>query len=230
MKIGFLTLATNKYTNFVDKLYESADKHFCNDHEVTYFLFTDKTDFSPQTKRNHKILHIDHEPWPLITLKRYHFFCRYEQELLEMDYLYYCDADMLFVSDVKQEIFSDRVATLHPGFYNKSVKDFSYDNNPESKAFIPKNRGKKYYAGGFNGGTTQEFLKMSKFIINNIDDDLSRGIIARWHDESHLNYYYNIVTKPTLKLSPSYCYPESLNIPFPKKLLALDKNHKEYQI
>jgi len=28
-------------------------------------------------------------------------------------------------------------------------------------------------------------------------------------------------------LDPSYCYPESWNLPYEKKLLALDKNHQE---
>jgi histo-blood group ABO system transferase len=230
MKIGLLTIATNKYTDFVNRLYDSADKYFCAEHEVTYFLFTNKTDFVPQTKRNYKILHIDHEPWPMITLKRYHSFCCYEQELSEMKLVYYCDADMLFVDKVGNEIIGEKVVTTHPGFYNKPRKHFTYDNNPNSKAYIPPHMGKKYYAGGFNGGKTEEFLKMSRHIMNNVDEDLRQGIIARWHDESHLNHYYNIVARPSLELTPSYCYPENSNIPFPKKLLALDKNHKEYQI
>ena len=28
-------------------------------------------------------------------------------------------------------------------------------------------------------------------------------------------------------LSPSYCYPENWKLKYPKKLLALDKNHDE---
>ena len=230
MKIGLLTIATNKYTDFVDKLYKSADEHFCNDHEVTNFLFTNKTDFVPQTKRNFKVLHIEHEPWPMITLKRYHSFCRYKQELLQMDYVYYCDADMLFVNKVSDEILGEKVVTIHPGFFNKPRKQFTYDTNPKCNAFIPPNRGNSYYAGGFNGGRTEEFLKMSKHIMNNIDADLKQGIIAKWHDESHLNHYYNITTTATTILSPSYCYPEGSNLLVPKILLALNKNHKEYQV
>lgn len=230
MKIGLLTLATNRYTDFVDKLYQSGDEYFCKNYDVTYFLFTDKTDFQPKTDRCCKNLKIEHETWPNITLKRYHSFCKYQQELSEMDYLYYCDADMLFVDAVGHEIFSSRVVTLHPGFYNKPRHHFTYENRPSSSAYIPPHSGKRYYAGGFNGGSSSEFLKMSQHIMNNVNLDLTNNIIARWHDESHLNHYYNIVSKPTLELSPSYCYPESWNIPFQKRLLALDKNHKEYQV
>ncbi len=229
MKICLLTIATNKYTNFVNPLYQSVDSFFCNEHDVTCLLFTNKVDFVTECRTKVKILPIEHEPWPNMTLKRYNIFCKYENEIKQHDYVYYCDADMRFVAPVKNEIFSERVVTLHPGFYNKSIKQFSYETNPNSTAFIPLNKGRRYYAGGFNGGTTTKFMEMSHHIANNVDIDLRKNIIAKWHDESHLNHYYNIVTRPTLQLSPSYCYPESWNLPFPKKLLALDKNHKEYR-
>jgi hypothetical protein len=41
-----------------------------------------------------------------------------------------------------------------------------------------------------------------------------------------MNRYF-IDNQPTKILDPSYCYPESWNIPFNKKLLALDKNHSD---
>jgi hypothetical protein len=230
MKIGLLTIATNKYTDFVNNLYMSADKYFCNQFEVTYFLFTNNNDFSPQSKREVKIMPVQHEKWPMSTLKRYHFFNQYKNELYKVDYIYYCDADMLFVNTVSKEIISDKVATIHPGFYNKQRSKFTYESREESKAYIPKNRGKRYYAGGFNGGSSKSFLKMSKIIAANVDEDMNKNIIALWHDESHLNHYYNMVTKPTRELTPSYCYPEKWKMPFRKILLALDKNHSEYQV
>ncbi len=67
---------------------------------------------------------------------------------------------------------------------------------------------------------------MSNFLANNIDIDYSRGIIAVWHDESHMNRYF-IDNSPTVILSPSYCYPENVNLSYTKRLLALDKNHQE---
>lgn len=229
MKIGFLTIATNKYIDFVDRLYESADKHMCTGIDVTYFLFTDRLEFVPKTKRTHKVLHIKHESWPNITLKRYHTFCKYADELSSMDYLYYCDADMLFVDTVGDEIISPKVVTIHPGFYATPITRFPYENRPISTAFVSPKQKMKYYAGGFNGGSSSEFLKMATHITQTTDIDLQNGIVAKWHDESHLNHYYNVVTKPTLELSPSYCFPETWRLPFPKKLLALVKNHSEYR-
>lgn len=52
--------------------------------------------------------------------------------------------------------------------------------------------------------------------------------MAVWHDESHWNRYC-IDHKPTTILSPSYCYPESWNLPYKKRLLALDKDHIAYR-
>ena len=65
-------------------------------------------------------------------------------------------------------------------------------------------------------------------ISKNIDVDYKNGIIAIWHDESHMNRYF-IDNKPTTILSPSYCYGEPLNIPYEKKILALVKDHSVFQ-
>jgi histo-blood group ABO system transferase len=224
MKIGLLTIATGKYIQFVNPLWESVKKHFMKNHEVTMFVFTDSKDFIPEPGQI-KIAQ-QHIPWPGPTLYRYNIFKNSENLIKEMDYLYYSDADMLFVNDVGDEILGDLVATQHPGFYNKPRELFTYETNPESKAFIPKDKGTKYFAGGFNGGKTLEYLKLITESAENIAHDARRGIIAVWHDESHMNRYFS-VNEPTLILNPSYCYPESSNIPFERKLLALDKNHNE---
>jgi histo-blood group ABO system transferase len=61
-----------------------------------------------------------------------------------------------------------------------------------------------------------------------IDEDLEKGIIAVWHDESHWNRYC-IDNTPTTILSPSYCYPEGWNANYERKLLALDKDHATFR-
>jgi histo-blood group ABO system transferase len=163
-----------------------------------------------------------------MTLGRYKIFTNNSDTLSEMDYLFYCDADMKFVGNVGDEILGERVGTIHPGFFhNPNSSNVALEKRPQSLAYLPINTIKNYYAGGFNGGTSEEFLKMSKIISNNIDIDLEKhNIIAEWHDESHMNKYF-YENNPSIELSPSYCYPESLSLPFEKKLLALNKNHNE---
>lgn len=223
MKIGLLIIATGKYDVFIQPLLDSVRTHFLKDHEVTMFVFSDK-------KIENDDIHLiyqEHLGWPDITLKRYHIFDKNREELAKMDYLFYCDADMLFVDVVGDEILPNGnglMGVKHPGYYTGNRG--TYETNIHSTACINSNEGDIYYAGGFNGGKSKEFLSMCKTLKNNINRDLENNIVAVWHDESHLNRYF-FEHRPMTILSPSYCYPESWNLPFKRKLLALDKNHKE---
>jgi histo-blood group ABO system transferase len=219
-KVGLCVVATGKYIQFVKPLIESAEKHFCTNHEVTYFIFTDG-----QPPELPKIVKI-YQPrlgWPYDTMMRCAMYDEHKDVLQEMDYLFASDADMLFVNTVGDEILSDRVATQHPGFVGRRG---SYETRPQSRAYVAPHEGVHYFAGGFHGGSTPEFLKLIHTMHENIKADLSQGIIAVWHDESHLNRYF-IINPPTCILSPSYCYPERWNLPYIKRLLALDKNHAQ---
>jgi len=222
MKIGLLIIATNKYFNFLQPLIDSADEYFLNNQEVTYFIFTNQ---NLPLNSNREIVRIDveHKDWPWMTLGRYKIFTNSSDILKNMDYLYYCDADMRFESEVGDEILSDRVSTQHPGYFGRRGTP---ETNPLSLACVFPHEQMQYFAGGFNGGSSEEYLKMAKKISNDIEIDYSRGIIAIWHDESHMNRYF-IDNPPTKILDPSYCYGESMRIPFERKLIALDKNHEE---
>jgi histo-blood group ABO system transferase len=205
MKIGLLIIGTNKYTQFLQRLITSADKHFLTDKDVTYFIFTNKDDFTIETNRNVVMVPVEHKPWPFMTLYRYKIFTQNSDFLKDMDYLYYCDADMLFVGDFGDEILGELVATQHPGFYGRRGTP---EHRPQSLAYVGPNEKMQYFAGGFNGGSKNGFLKMAKEIDKNIDIDFNNGVVAIWHDESHMNRYF-------------------INNPFEKKLLSLDKNNVE---
>jgi histo-blood group ABO system transferase len=221
--IGVLIIATNKYDRFVKPLIESARKHFLTNHKVTYYVFTDSEKLNGLGD-DVKIISHEHLKWPLPTLYRYKTFVKHKNNLINEDYLYYCDSDMLFVNTVGDEVLGDRVSTIHPGFMGGRGTP---ETNSKSLAYVAPNEQLIYYAGGFNGGTSQNFLNMSETIDKNIDIDMEKGIIAIWHDESHMNRYF-INNKPTVVLDPSYCYPESWNLKgYTQRLLALDKNHSE---
>lgn len=223
-QIGLLIMATGKYTYFVPPLIKSAEKHFCTNHDVTYFIFTDgQIESIPSA---HIItIYEKRLGWPFDSMMRYHVYAKHKDLLSAQDYLFACDADMLFVDKVGDEILGKRVATQHPGFIGKRG---SYETNVLSTACVLPHEGEHYFAGGFYGGSTVDFFKILDTNIRNIDDDYSRGLIAVWHDESHWNRYC-IDNPPTVILNPAYCYPESWNLPYPKKLLALDKNHQEFR-
>jgi len=220
--IGFLIVATGKYIDFVTPLIESAKKHFCRNHRVTYFVFTDQ-EFDPPEN----VIRIEQQRlgWPYDTLMRYKVYLDHWQQFTEQDYLFACDADMRFVGAIGDEVLGKRVATLHPGFVGKRG---SYETNPQSSAYIDNREGSYYFAGGFYGAERDSFLDILTTNIAHIEDDLKRGIIAVWHDESHWNRYC-IDYPPTLILTPSYCYPEGWNLPYEKKLLALEKDHDAFR-
>jgi histo-blood group ABO system transferase len=219
--IGVLLIATNKYIRFAKNILNDIDKHFLNGHDVTPFLFTDHEDYSHDV--NFKKYKIDHKPWPKVTLERYHTFLTVEEELQKCDYLFYLDVDMKIVQNINEEILGESVATVHPG-YRGGI------GTPErrriSTACIASSCKNTYFAGGFNGGSSKEFLRMSKAIKKNIEQDYKNNIIARWHDESHMNKWF-YENEPSVKLSPSYCYAEGSNLAYEPKIIALNKNHSK---
>lgn len=249
MKIGLLIIATGNYTIFFDQLYTSAKTYFFKDQIPSFFLFTDQ-DYPSTTDIT--VCPITHEPWPMITLKRYHYFSRYKEQLSQMDYLFYSDADMKFVAPVGQEILPTSkekfTVVQHPGTIDPRPKwsisllekltltqkwkfkkpQGDFETNPNSTAGLTPKPDQAYYAGGFNGGIATDFLSLSQTLKTNIDIDLKNNIIAKWHDESHLNKFFT--TTPAKILSPSYCHPESKKTPYPPKLIALDKAHEKLRM
>jgi histo-blood group ABO system transferase len=231
MKICILNIATNKYIQFVEQLLESVEENFLNGHDISVLVFTNHE--IEEVSDNVKISQIEHEPWPIPTLKRYHYFVKEKDFISQFDYCFYMDVDMRIEDKVGDEILGDLVATQHPGFWFKDKSQFSYERRPESTAFVSADEGKMYYAGGFNGGKPENFLKMSQTIVDNVEKDFENGLVAVWHDESHMNRYL-INNPPTIELTPSYCYPEAArinpggwNVPFDAKIVALEKNHSD---
>ena len=217
-RIALNVMATGKYAQYAEQMIASARTYFCTDHTVRYFVFTDGyvTPAPDVTKIYQKRL-----GWPHDTLMRFAVYLKNKDLFNDFDYLFAIDADMLFVAPVGSEILSKRVATQHPGFVGKRG---TYETNRASAAYVAPQEGKTYFAGGFYGGERESFFSMMETVVANIEQDLHSDYIAIWHDESHLNRYF-IDNPPTKILSPSYCYPETWNLPYTKRLLALDKNH-----
>jgi len=238
MKICILTIATNKYLQFLDRLLENISENFLEEHEIHCLLFTDHE--ITETSENVTVHNIKHEPWPMPTLKRYNYFVEKKDFILSFDYCYYFDVDMAVIDKVGEEIFSDGVvATMHPwqSFYPKEQR--SFDRNPDCSAYVAEgDEPEFYYAGGFNGGKTEKFIEMAEVISDRVTKDLEKGVIAKWHDESHLNRY--LIDNPAaLTLTPNYCFDEQFlnkNVylsddePYPyqePKIVALKKDYDE---
>lgn len=225
--IGILYICTGRYHIFWKDFYLSSKKHFLPAEEKRYFVFTDADSLYGEENPDVKKIYQESLGWPYNTLLRFNIFLKAGAELQQCDYLFFFNANVVFLDLVEKKILPNEnedglVAANHPGFYNKSSNRFTYDRNIQSTAYIPYGVGKYYYFGALNGGTAAAYLDMIRILNNNIYQDLSKGIIALWHDESHLNHF--LLHKNPKVLSPSYCYPQGIPLPFKPRILILDKS------
>lgn len=225
LRIGALVIATGRYRSLIARLVESVEKNFLPQYERTIFLFTD-ADQVPRP--GVQVIRISNRPWPGMALQRYGIFRDHADTFDGMDYLYYLDADMRVTGYVGNEILSDLTAVIHPSFEDSKREAFTYEDNSESNAYIPPCEGSHYFCGGVQGGRRRDYLAAACNMAEKIDDDLKRGIVAKWHDESHWNRYL-IDHPPTKILTPSYCHPEGYKMRFPEKITALDKDHAAFR-
>ena len=145
-----------------------------------------------------------------------------------MDYIFFFNSNILFIEDIyKEDILPDKELGKEISVV-KYYSDFGgrnpFETNHESTAFVPWNSKQyTYVAGGMNGGTRDAFLKMAKEISDRVDEDLKKGIIAKSHDQSHLNSYIYRHDNWRL-LGAEYDYSEELSLPFKPKLIYRDKS------
>ena len=222
--VALAIVATGRYIEFVDANIASAEQHFCKNHNVTYYVFTDQEYNPPE---NTIVVYHPRMGWPNDTLKRYHAYYAARDLFEDQDYIFAIDADMLFLDTVGDEILSDHTAVMHPGFVGKRG---SYETNPISTACIRKNEGEYYFCGGVYGGSRDRFFHICKTNIDNIAIDENKGFLAVWHDESHWNRYC-IDHKPQKVMTPSYCFPDEGDYGnWHPRISALTKrNVKEYR-
>lgn len=210
-KILLNLICTNKYTDFLPRICESTEKFFFPDHEVSMLIHTNKElkDLDREYPRlNFNFHFINHPGWPEITLYRFHYFSQCRSLIEAHDYCFYIDVDSIFIKIIDESILPPEgmIGTIHPGLYGG---EGTPERNPQSLAHIPYGSGNDYFCGGFFGGSSQRFISMSRDLKEAIDNDKDRGIIAIWHDESHLNKYF-FIHRPEMILRHPFAGAESL--------------------
>lgn len=231
MKIGILLLATHKYKQFVQSLLDDIKKHFLIDYEIEVYLFIDDIDYQCEGNERVKVIKelIPSYRFPTISLYRYKIFT--SREYPECSHLFYLDIDMSVCDTIGDEIlYNGIVVVRHPGFHANNGG--SWETNKKSTAYTFEENRTMYAAGGFNGGERDRFYMAMKQMKRNIDEDEKNGVLAIWHDESHLNKYISEL-KSFKVLTPTYCMVEQKNLriewginELPVKIIALSKDHK----
>lgn len=159
--------------------------------------------------------------WPMPTLLRYNLMLQQEEKLKEYDYIFYCDIDMQFVNVVGDEVLGKGLTAVQQPMYALRKEYFPpYEPNEFSTSYIPRpgkviKEGDKqrfmplYFAGGFQGGQSGPFISAMKEMKKMIDKDLAMNYIPIWNDETVWNKYL-FDNPPSVVLTPSYTYPDSL--------------------
>lgn len=210
MKIALLYICTGRYNQFFNGFYKSCEKNFLSDSNKHYFIWTDDLHLADGLT-NVTIFYKQCAGFPADSLFRFEMFLQAENELVKYDYIYFFNANAEIRRPIGNEILPDESGLAmgvwpgkrehqHPMF-------FPYERNKKSLAYIaPYGTKYTYYMGGINGGTSKAYLQMIRTLSKNIRDDYNRGIIAKVHDESHINAYLR--SHACKKLSREYCLPE----------------------
>lgn len=173
--------------------------------------------------------------WPQATLYRYKLISEHAKEF-KSDLVAHMDADMLFrspvqVSRMKKLAGQGIVVVRHPGYrrpgfrllpslyarhpgmalqdlvnYARQGGRGSWETDRRSAAFVPRSLRKCYVAGGAWWGSASAVLAMCTELDSRTRADESSGLIAKWHDESHLNWF--AANNPIEIVGSEYCYAE----------------------
>lgn len=210
MQIAILYICTGRYKLFFPDFYASCEKNLLTDFQKHYFVWTDD-DHLADGFNNVRIIHKECAGFPADSLFRFEMFLQVEEELIKYDYIYFFNSNAEIRQSIGHEILPDESGLVigawpgkrehqHPMFY-------PYERNKKSLAYVaPHGKNYTYFMGGINGGTSQSYLKMVRTLSKNIRDDYNRGIIAKAHDESHINAYLR--THKCKKLGREFCLPE----------------------
>jgi hypothetical protein len=172
--------------------------------------------------------------WPEATLLRYSLISDH-LESVDCDIAAHLDADMIFVDEVGEDLFPRLEDTglafvRHPGYFRKrpyirnllvdpksclaDLKGLvtgecgfgNWERRKLSSAYVPPNKRRIYVCGGVWFGSKDKISSLTRELAKRTQQDLDRGVTARWHDESYLNWY--AAYHDYCALDAEYCFDE----------------------
>lgn len=209
MNIAILYICTGRYNVFFRDFYLSAEKYLLDNYKKHYFVWTDNDSLAEGLGNVH-IYRKECAGFPADSLFRFEMFLQAEDELKVFDYIYFFNANAKFLQPVGEEILPDETGLAMGRWPGKRERQhamfYPYERNRKSLAYVaPYGDNYVYFMGGLNGGRSKEYLQMAKTLADSIREDYAKGIIAKFHDESHINAY--------LRNHPCKVLPTLLNQP-----------------
>ena len=190
--------------------------------------------------------------WPEATLLRYEFF-RDSWDQVQEEVVIHLDADMLFVSETKlnpdpNEWKGGIAFVRHPGYRRPGLSGLAklylrapqmliwdlkrwlrlgglgdWEISQDSLAYVPRKQRHTYVCGGTWMGLREPLGVMISELANRTCRDLQHGVVAIWHDESHLNWFASTHTHQLLDSEKCFAegYPNLKDL-IPE-IIAVDK-------
>lgn len=190
--VAIVTISLGKYNRFFGGWYESIQEYFLTTCTRHYYVFTDAEELPYMDCLYCTKIDQENLGWPGNTLHRFSMFMKLKEELQQYDYIYFVQVTgRLWTYLNESDVIPDKGHYPLTVFRNIDMPDYlSYDPQPNSTAFIDKNKeGKIYAQGGAFGGPPETFFELSDFCIKNIAINKENGVPEWLNDESHLNKF-----------------------------------------
>ncbi|XP_072308727.1 N-acetyllactosaminide alpha-1,3-galactosyltransferase-like [Eucyclogobius newberryi] len=213
--VALTVFAVGKYLDaYLETFLHSSEQHFMLGLPVTYYIFTDTPKKVPVISlgpnRSLKVMEVaSHSRWQDISMTRMKSISNIiETEIRhKFSHVFCFDVDQEFTGRFGSEALGESVALLHAYYYRLPKSMYTYDRNPNSKAYMET--GDFYYHAAVFGGRWKRVKAIADACYQGIVEDKKNNVEALWHDESHLNKYF-WRNKPTRLLSPEYCWDDSI--------------------
>lgn len=225
--IGVCVHATGQYLAYAQALLRSLEQYGFPGQVLHFYVFTDRCAEVERWKTDSRVsvcaIPTEHRPWPESTILRFGDYARHRSAIAG-DLLLFLDADMELRNDVGPGLlprtWPGGIALVrHPGFYEppqaqrcsifrRAVKALrsrgSWETSPASLAFLEESKHRVYVCGGSWMGINEAALDLCELLASRISRDTQNGVVAVWHDESHLNWW--AAHHPCQLLTPEYCF------------------------
>ena len=240
MRIAVTFWGTQTYLNFLPEWYGRLEKYFLPNNPKHYFVFTDGE--IERIPDNVTLMKIPHYGFPDTYNKTFEEMLKLHDNGVredEFDWLVSVDADLYAQEEIQYNDFFDQdkkyIGVHHPchhvGFPPHNKYPGAYDISPLSNACIDDRIMDMpvYYQASLWGGKIPEVYNMMRKIDEWTKDDVSKGIQARYYEESYMNKWFLTHREETHTLSPSYAYPQMFEkyCDFPNKMMHLAKDNSQ---
>ena len=223
--ISIFVIATKSYIDYALTLIDSATKQHKGESHVQFILLTDRDISSLEIKKTSNFLTINSFQilsygWPEATLLRFHLMLEHWHHV-SGDVVMYLDADTKIVAPLNFQDLSQFcnhplsngiTPVSHPGYYKRSTalnlisrtRFGPWETNQKSTSYVGFKLRKNYVCGAVFWGQRDAFHQLCVELRSQIDTDSKNKVVAKWHDESHLNKW--ISTHPTVLATPEWAY------------------------